>query len=107
MNKKISGSDEREHLDDVRERIRRANSEFTEHMQAYANKKGEYHEIKKMNDLEREQIRKEQKMANSFKFTKMSKRVPFLPALHTRGFMEVEPVTSVDKGTNYMNFFDR
>ena len=60
-----------------------------------------------MNDLEREQIRKEQKMANSFKFTKMSKKVAFLPALHTRGELQVEPVTSIEKGTNYLAHRDK
>lgn len=60
-----------------------------------------------MNDLEREQLRKEQKMANSFKFTKMSKKMAFLPALHTRDFLEQKPVTSVDNKTPYIAHRDK
>lgn len=60
-----------------------------------------------MNDLEREQLRKEQKMANSFKFTKMSKRVAFLPALHTRDYLEKQAVTSIDNTVPYMAFRDK
>jgi hypothetical protein len=35
-------------------------------------------------------------MAEGFKFTKMSKKLPFFPSLNTRGFLAVEPVTSID-----------
>ena len=38
--------------------------------------------MKADNNIEREELKKEEKMAKSFKFTKMSKKVPFLPSLH-------------------------
>ena len=41
--------------------------------------------MKDENDVEREQLKKEEKMAKSFKFTKMSKKVPFMPSLHSKG----------------------
>jgi hypothetical protein len=89
-------------LEDVRARIRAANSDFQEYMRGFADKKAEYHLIKKMNDDEREQIKKEQKQANSFKFTKMTKRHDFLPAFHSRGFLDPEPPTSIDNHVQYM-----
>ena len=50
--------------------------------------------------MEREILKKEEKMAKSFKFTKMSKKIPFLPSLHQKGFME-DGVTSLDYRTEY------
>ena len=45
-------------------------------------------------------------MAKSFKFTKMSKKVPFLPALHSKGPLG-EELTSVDKGAGYLDGFKK
>jgi hypothetical protein len=42
-------------------------------------------------------------MAEGFKFTKMSKKLPFFPSLNSRGFLAVEPVTSIDHGIPYIN----
>ena len=70
-------------------------------------KKDEYRQMKAENDLEREQLRKEEKMAQSFKFTKMSKKTPFFPTLDARGFLQVEPVTSNDNGQKYIDGRDR
>ena len=56
--------------------------------------------MKANNNLEREILKKEESMAKSFKFTKMSKKTPFLPSLHQRGFLQ-DGVTSVDDRTDY------
>ena len=41
-------------------------------------------------------------MAKSFKFTKMSKKVPFLPSLHQKGEI-AGGITSIDKDTGYQD----
>ena len=51
-------------------------------------------------------MKREERMAKSFKFTKMSKKVPFLPSLHAKGQLE-EGVTSVDKDTQYKDDRDK
>lgn len=51
---------------------------------------------KQDNDLERAEMRRQEKQAESFKFGKMSKTKPFFPTLNTRGFLESEPTTSYD-----------
>ena len=56
--------------------------------------------MKASNNLEREILKKEERMAKSFKFTKMSKRVPFLPSLHQKGNLQ-DGVTSIDDRTDY------
>jgi hypothetical protein len=40
-------------------------------------------------------------MAKSFKFTKMSKKVPFLPSLHQKGTLQ--EIDSVDKSVKYLD----
>ena len=82
MYKKISGVDQSGDIESVRSRIRNAHATFESYRQGFEEKKQEYREMKAENELEREQLRKEERMAKSFKFTKMSKRVPFLPSLH-------------------------
>ena len=62
--------------------------------------------MKDENDVEREQLKKEEKMAKSFKFTKMSKKVPFLPSLHLKGEF-TEGVTSIDQGIKYLDDRDK
>ena len=59
-------------------------------------------QIKADNELEREELKREERMAKSFKFTKMSKKVPFLPSLHQKGEL-AEGVTSIDKDTGYLD----
>lgn len=46
-------------------------------------------------------------MAESLKFGKMSKKQPFFPSLHTRGFLQTENVVSCDNGVPYMAGRDR
>lgn len=41
--------------------------------------------MKADNNVEREQIKKERREAEKFKFSKMTKKISFLPALHQRG----------------------
>ena len=40
-------------------------------------------------------------MAKSFKFTKMSKKVPFLPSLHQKGDLQ-DGITSIDQGVQFL-----
>lgn len=89
-------------MEAVRTRMRQASANFENYYSHFVDKKAEHYEIKRMNDLERAQIRKEQKQANAFKFTKMSKKVPFLPALNQTGYLENPPVTSIDHNVAYM-----
>ena len=72
----------------------------------YKDLRGEYLQIKANNELEREELKREERMAKSFKFTKMSKKVPFLPSLHQKGYLQ-EGVTSVDKDVGYMDDRDK
>ena len=46
-------------------------------------------------------------MAKSFKFTKMSKKTPFLPSLHQKGELAEEPLTSTDADTLYRDYRER
>ena len=45
-------------------------------------------------------------MAKSFKFTKMSKKVPFLPSLHQKGDLQ-DGITSIDKDVAYKDDRDK
>jgi hypothetical protein len=47
-------------------------------------------------------MRRQEKMAEGFKFTKMSKKSPFFPSLNPGGFLEVGNVTSIDHGVPYI-----
>ena len=82
MWKKISGVGNSNDLESVKEAVRKARADFNDAMQHNYAKRQEYLQIKADNDIEREELRKEEAMAKSFKFTKMSKKVPFLPSLH-------------------------
>ena len=72
-------------------------------MEHLKGKKQEYMQMKGENELEREEIRKQEKMAQSFKFTKMSKKTPFFPTLYTRGLIQTEYVTSNDNALAYLD----
>ena len=63
--------------------------------------------MRRDNDLERAEMKRQEKMAAGFKFTKMSKKMPFFPTLNTKGFLAVEPVTSIDHGIAYINGGER
>ena len=56
--------------------------------------------MKADNNLEREILKKEERMAKSFKFTKMSKRVPFLPSLHQKGELQ-DNIKALDNETKF------
>ena len=58
--------------------------------------------MKAENDIERDEIRREEKNAQMFKFTKMSKKQPFFPTLKTRGTIQVEYVKSLDNSLKYV-----
>ena len=69
--------------------MRTAKQEFLDAMQHLRNKKDEHKDIKKQNDEERKKIKEEERKANSFKFSKMEKKIPFLPSIKQReGFEE-------------------
>ena len=85
MWKKVTGTHEENNLEAVRERARAARAEFQGMVHHYKDLRGVYQDIKKQNAIEREELKKEERMAKSFKFTKMSKKVPFLPSLHQKG----------------------
>ena len=62
--------------------------------------------MKQDNDKERDHIKKEQKMAEQFKFTKMTKKVSFLPALKEKGyFIEQNSVHAI--GAEYVDHRDK
>ena len=47
-------------------------------------------------------MRKEERIAAMFKFKKMDKKLPFLPTLHVRGYLQIENVTPIDSGLPYI-----
>ena len=104
MYKKITGvastkEDARQELVDARARFKIYNEHLKE-------KKGEYRQMKSENDQERDQIKKDQKMAEQFKFTKMTKKVSFLPALKERGFfIDQNSVHAI--GAEYLDHRDK
>jgi hypothetical protein len=44
--------------------------------------------LKAENEVTRQQIKKDRKQAEQFKFTKMTKKISFLPALDAKGEFE-------------------
>jgi hypothetical protein len=64
-------------------------------------KKEEYKDIKKENDEERKRLKIEERKANAFKFSKMEKKMPFLPSIKQReGF---EGFKTLAPGEKYMD----
>ena len=57
--------------------------------------------MKVANEQEREQLKKEERMAKSFKFTKMSKKMPFLPSIKQRDGFEAQK--HLDNTVPYMD----
>ena len=82
MWKKVTGVGNSNDLESVRAAVRKAREDFNDAIQHNYAKRQEYLQIKANNNIEREELKREEKMAKSFKFTKMSKKVPFLPSLH-------------------------
>lgn len=101
MHKKICGVEEDNSLGAVRARAREQRERFQDYVAHFKDKRQEYLLMKQQNELEREQLKKEERMAKSFKFTKMSKKVPFLPSLHQKGMLN-EGVKSIEDTVPYM-----
>ena len=83
MYKKITGVPESQ--EDARSQVVNARAQYNSYKEALKEKKQEYYEIKRENNIEREQIKKERREAEKFKFSKMTKKISFLPALHQKG----------------------
>lgn len=98
MYKKISGVDETS----VRARQRDAKADMDAYMDHLRAKKDEYRALKADNELEREEMRRQEKMAASFKFTKMAKKTPFFPTLDTRGMLQTEYVKDIQNKLPYI-----
>jgi hypothetical protein len=64
--------------------MRAAKERYNETMSQLRAKKEEHRDIKRQNDEERKQLLEEERKARAFKFTKMEKKLPFLPALKQR-----------------------
>ena len=99
MDKKVTGQiigkdETREAMIDARSRFK----VYTEHLQ---NKKGEQQENKEANNKEREEIKRQQRIAEQFKFTKMTKKADFLPALSSGNFHELTSVHAI--GTKFVD----
>jgi len=102
MWKKVTGTHEENDLEKVRERAREARAIFQGMVTHYKDLRQEYRHMKQQNEVEREELKREERMAKSFKFTKMSKKVPFLPSLHQKGDLQ-DKITSVDASVKYMD----
>lgn len=98
MYKKITGVD----AETCRDNIQAARHSFGDIMASLNAVKGLDQTRKQDNDLERAEIRRQEKQAESFKFGKMSKTKPFFPTLNTRGFFQQEGVESIDHGLPYL-----
>ena len=83
MDKKVTGQIKGK--SETREAMIEARGRFKVYFDHLQHKKGEYREIKESNNKEREEIKREQRIAEQFKFTKMTKKADFLPALHQTG----------------------
>ena len=106
MWKKITGTYDDNSLEQVRERAQNARANFQGMVNHYKDLRQEYIQIKAMNELEREEMKREERMAKSFKFTKMSKKVPFLPSLHQKGELQ-DGITSIDRDVKYIDDRDK
>ncbi len=82
MYKKITGVDP----ETCRENIKVARQSFGDILATLHAVKDLDQTRKTDNDLERAEIRRQEKQAESFKFGKMSKTKPFFPTLNTKGF---------------------
>ena len=62
--------------------------------------------MKEANNKEREEIKREQRLAEQFKFTKMTKKTDFLPALKSVGnFTNTNSVHAI--GESYVDHRDK
>ena len=72
----------------------------------YKDLRQDYKRMKEQNEVEREELKREERMAKSFKFTKMSKKVPFLPSLHQKGDLQ-DGISAIDLGVKYIDNRDK
>lgn len=86
MFKKVTGTHESK--DEARDDMVDSRQRFKLYFDHLRGKKDEYKDIKESNNQEREEIKKQQKLAEQFKFTKMTKKTSFLPALKSKGFFK-------------------
>ena len=98
MWKKISGV--QTDKETVRDHLRNARKDYVKSVEHFHDKKDEHKQLKEINEQLRNEMKREERMAKSFKFTTMKKRTPFLPSLQQKGQLE-EGVTSIDKGDGY------
>ncbi len=84
MYKKITGVDE----STCRQNMSAAKETYLNLQSTLQAVKGMDQTRKEQNDLERAEIRRQEKQAESFKFGKMSKTKPFFPTLNTKGFLQ-------------------
>ena len=104
MYKKITGVPESK--DHARQEMIDARAGFNEIRAALKNRKQEFYHMKEENNVEREQIKRERREAEKFKFSKMTKKISFLPALHQQGnFKEDNSVHAI--GVPYMDHRDK
>ena len=82
MWKHVSGVGNSNDLASVKAAVRKAREDFNDAMKQNYAKREEYLQMKADNNIEREELKREERIAKSFKFTKMSKKVPFLPSIH-------------------------
>ena len=78
-----------------------AKQEFKEYMAQLRSKKDESKELKQSYNVERRNMILEEKKAQSFKFTKMTKKSPFLPTLHEK--KELNKFTSIDAHEKFLD----
>jgi len=68
--------------------MQQSKQDFLHVIEALKGKKEEYKGLKQFNNDERKRLKEEEKKANSFKFTKMVKKEPFLPSIHEKEHFE-------------------
>eukprot|EP00347_Sterkiella_histriomuscorum_P011236 403373226 len=81
--------------------MKSAKEEFLRSMNALKEKKEEYKDLKKFNEEERKRIKIEEKKASSFKFSKMEKKTPFLPAINQKEVFD--PFKTNEVGEKYID----
>lgn len=85
---------------ETRDLVREARKEFQDSLVHLRGKKDEYRDIKKANEVEREALKREARIAEMFKFTKMTKKISFLPALKSNGYLK--DTNGISVGTTFM-----
>lgn len=97
MYKKISGADQ----STCRQNMVDAKQEMINYNQHLKGKKEEYHQMVQANEVEREEMRKQERIASMFKFGKMAKKHVFMPSLDARGEFDLVRILSYDHKIPY------